>query len=259
MSDSRAAGGIDRLPWLADEPKAPRRTRRGLSELLPWSIAVLLLIAGTSFWIGSLSQAPSLREQSAPVQSRAAPPEPLPVPQEVRIAPQPQVTPLPAPEVRPAPAREVHLAPPPVRKAQPSRSEQQTASEAAASAQASEATEARASTEPQSAASTTHSEALRPWPPRVIAGAAGRLVQVGAFGSSYQAKRGWWAMVRSYPAMEHLPALVVATRNSHGRIFFRFQIGTTSQAHSEVLCQRMQKIEFSCAVVGLPWKAKVER
>jgi hypothetical protein len=26
-----------------------------------------------------------------------------------------------------------------------------------------------------------------------------------------------------------------------------------------VLCQRMEKIHLSCAVVGLPWKAKVER
>jgi hypothetical protein len=36
-------------------------------------------------------------------------------------------------------------------------------------------------------------------------------------------------------------------------------VGTTSQAHSEVLCQRMQRIELSCAVIDLPWKAKVER
>jgi len=35
---------------------------------------------------------------------------------------------------------------------------------------------------------------------------------------------------------------------------------TTSQAHSEILCQRMQRIGFSCAVVGLPGERKaVER
>jgi hypothetical protein len=66
-------------------------------------------------------------------------------------------------------------------------------------------------------------------------------------------------MVHAYPAMAHLPAVVVETRNSKGRPFYRFQVGTTSQAHSEVLCQRMQKIELSCAIIGLPWKAKVER
>ena len=66
-------------------------------------------------------------------------------------------------------------------------------------------------------------------------------------------------MQRAYPAVGRLPATVVTDRNSRGRTFYRFQIGTTSQAHSEVLCQRMQTIHFSCAVVGLPWKAKVER
>src|SRR5439155_11247590 len=103
------------------------------------------------------------------------------------------------------------------------------------------------------------SATLTPWPPSVISGAYGRLVQIGAYGSRIQAKRGWAAMVRAYPAVARLPALVVETRNSKARLFYRFQIGTTSQAHSEVLCQRMQKIALSCAVVGLPWKARVER
>jgi hypothetical protein len=92
-----------------------------------------------------------------------------------------------------------------------------------------------------------------------LAGAAGRIVQIGAFGSRQQAKLGWRRMTQAYPAVGRLPAVVVRSRNSRGKLFYRFQIGTTSQAHSEVLCQRMEKIHFSCAVVGLPWKAKVER
>ena len=99
----------------------------------------------------------------------------------------------------------------------------------------------------------------KPWNPRVFAGAAGRVVQIGAFGSVPQAKRGWWYMVRAYPAVAHLPAVVRPARNSKGRTFYRFQVGTTSQAHSEILCQRMHRIGLSCAVVGLPWKPKVER
>jgi hypothetical protein len=97
------------------------------------------------------------------------------------------------------------------------------------------------------------------WSSRNVAGASGRLVQIGAFGSRQQAKLGWRRMQRSYPAVGRLPAIVVEARNSKGRKFYRFQIGTTSHAHSEVLCQRMQTIDFSCAVIGLPWKAKVER
>ena len=92
------------------------------------------------------------------------------------------------------------------------------------------------------------------WPAWQSQGAAGRVVRVGAFGSRQQAKLGWRAMVRDYPAVAHLQATVVEVRNSRGRPFYRFQIGTTSQAHSEVLCQRMTRIRLSCAVVGLLWK-----
>jgi hypothetical protein len=98
------------------------------------------------------------------------------------------------------------------------------------------------------------------WPASQSRGAYGRIVRIGAYGSRIQAKLGWRSMVQAYPAVAHLPATVVETRNSRGRSFYRFQIGTTSQAHSEVLCQRMEKIRLSCAVVGLPWKPKgVER
>jgi hypothetical protein len=93
----------------------------------------------------------------------------------------------------------------------------------------------------------------------VVAGAAGRLVEIGAFGSVPQAKLGWRYMVRAFPAMTRLPAVVRPDHNSKGRVFYRFRVGTTSQAHSEILCQRMQRIHLSCAVVDLPWKAKVER
>jgi hypothetical protein len=101
---------------------------------------------------------------------------------------------------------------------------------------------------------------LRLWPASVSSGSSGRIVRIGAFGSREQAKLGWRRMQRVYPAVARLPATVVTDRNSRGRTFYRFQIGTTSQAHSEVLCQRMEKLlRFSCAVVGLSWQAKVER
>ena len=42
-------------------------------------------------------------------------------------------------------------------------------------------------------------------------------------------------------AQAHLPAVVVDGRNSKGRVSIGCRSGTTSQAHSEVLCQRMQR------------------
>lgn len=257
MGDSRAAVGMDRLPWLSDEPrKAPRRARRGLSDLSLWVVAGLLVIAAASFWIGSRSQAPHPSVQPTSVQptTTLTLPEPRSAPQEVRIAPQPEVAPEPVPEVRPAPVREVHYAAPP-KKAPETESEKAAASEAQAAADTSQAPDSKTEVQP----ATTHSAPLKPWPPRVVEGATGRLVEIGAFGSVPQAKAGWEYMVRAYPAMAHLPALVRPDRNSKGRMFYRFRVGTTSQAHSEVLCQRMGKIHLSCAVVGLPWKDKVER
>ena len=257
MGDSRAAAGMDRLPWLADEPKKSANAKPLLNaSLVFWIALTLLLIAGASFWTGrsQLSTA-SGTSATAKTSSTVSLPEPRPAQQqEVPIAPERQVTPVAAPEVRPSPAREVHLAPPPERKPLASDGKKVTVTEAQAAADAAEAADTEAAKP-----APVHSEPLKPWQPRLVEGAAGRIVEVGAFGSVAQAKVGWNYMVRTYPAMAHLPAVVRPDRNSKGRMFYRFRVGTTSQAHSEVLCQRMGKIHLSCAVVGLPWKAKVER
>jgi hypothetical protein len=177
------------------------------------------------------------------------------------MTPQPQVNPAIAPQVHPAPAREVRIAPPPSVERPPSQEPEAASAPAEQAAEAVLAPAARSTQTPNTVIAVRRPQAmpLRAWQPRVVAGAAGRLVEVGAFGSVTQAKLGWRYMVRAYPAMARLPAVVRPDRNSKGRAFYRFRVGTTSQAHSEVLCQRMQRIRFSCAVVGLPWKAKVER
>ena len=52
-------------------------------------------------------------------------------------------------------------------------------------------------------------------------------------------------------AVERLPALVVPVRSLRsGRVYYRLQMGTTSQAHSAVLCQRMRMNGQSCVVIG---------
>ena len=257
MSRVDAAAPMDRLPWLPDEPKPQAASRRG-GTLVLWGGAAILAFAAGGFWIGlrSIDQ-----DMPAPARhSQATTTVPLPVARpsapEVRIEPQQEVRLAPVPQVRPAPARQVRIAAPHVERPEKSVAVQPAPHEEQAAPKA----EAKTTAAPAIAAPAPQPFAVpRPWPPRVVQGAAGRLVQVGAFGSIRQAKRGWWFMVRAYPAMAHLPAVVRPTRNSHGRVFYRFQVGTTSQAHSEVLCQRMSRIGLSCAVVGLPWKAKVER
>ena len=259
MSRVDAAAPIDRLPWLPDEPVSQPTSRRRGSVML-WAGAAVLAVAAAGFWIGERSiqqETPAAPQHSQTTTLRLPPPRSAAP--EVRVAPQPEVRLAPVPEVRSEAPRQLHFAPP--------RTQKSSAKGVAAPPAHKEQPATTAIKEAQTAAPVATAAmparvpfvGPKPWPPRVIRGAAGRLVQVGAFGSIRQAKRGWWFMVKAYPAMAHLPAVVRPTRNSKGRVFFRFQVGTTSQAHSEVLCQRMQKIGLSCAVVGLPWKAKVER
>lgn len=260
MSDSRIAGGLDRLPWLSDEP-APKRAppvKRGALDLVGWASAAVLLVAGASFWLGTRSHEPQIANRvTAPKNSTVAVPQQRSAPApEVRIAPPPQVAPALAREVRLAPAREVRIAPPARRNV---RHEDTKTAATESQAAKTEPVESGKIAAPAQARTPPAPVQLIPWPPRVTAGAFGRLVQIGAYGSRIQAKRGWVKMVHAYPAVAHLPAIVVGTRNSRGRLFYRFQIGTTSQAHSEVLCQRLHKIDLSCAIVGLPWKSKIER
>jgi len=240
MSQAQLAAGPDRLPWLADEPQSP--PKRGPNPA--FAAGVLVALAVGAFWIGTrgwLEPAPAPEAVTTVKAPPVRPREVVPQPQ-VNIVPQPEVIPAPAPEVRPEPVREVRIAPP-----GPTKAEQPAARKAEAPVEPPAQVVARAAP-------------LKAWPAAQSSGANGRIVRIGSFGTRDQAKRGWWAMVRSYPAVAHLKATVVGDRNSRGRHFYRFQIGTTSQAHSEVLCQRMEKIRFSCAVVGLPWKPKgVER
>jgi len=73
---------------------------------------------------------------------------------------------------------------------------------------------------------------------------------VGTFRTARQAKKGWWAIVRMNPTLKRLPALVVPVQSQRdGRVYYRLQMGTTSQAHSTVLCQRMRMIGQSCVVI----------
>lgn len=257
-------GASDRLPWLSDTPAArsvgERKPRQGAKgrELAGWVVAGLLVIAGASYWVGTQSierALPRAIRTSVPVILKPAPraPEPFAAEPQVRIAGTPEVRPAAAPEVSiPGAVQRQVSRPQLTREAPPAVSLDSTV--AAQSGQAPKAAPAATS-----APAGPTQQPLKLWPSRQVKGANGRLVQIGAFGSTHQAKLGWRHMQQAYPAVGGLPAVVVESRNSKGRTFYRFQIGTTSQAHSEVLCQRMEKIGLSCAVIGLAWKEKVER
>lgn len=236
MSRVEAAAAMDRLPWLQDEPAMQPVRRRGIGPIGP-VLGVVLLVGGIAFWFGARSveqQAPPSAASPRATVRLPAPRPAAPVQPQVRIAPQPEIEPIvappmpviePPPRVMRAPEKTV-VVPRPATEAAPAVSE---------------------------APKPAQPEHLQLWPVRQIDGAAGRLVRVGAFNSVHQAKRGWWAIVRVNPTLKRLPALVVPVQSlRNGRVYYRLQMGTTSQAHSAVLCQRMRMIAQPCVVIGLP-------
>lgn len=255
MSQALSAAAIDRLPWLADEP-APRAKRGGAHRsAVGWAVGGMLLVAAGSYWMGARSWEQQKPEPSAENTMTLPPPQQLP--DETQ---QPEIIFAPATQPTPAPDRDIRAARPRIER----RSVEHSAPAPAAASPQSEPSKAppaavlHASRTPNALPAVQ--KPLVPWPATVSQGAYGRIVRIGAFGTREQAKLGWRHMVDAYPGVAHLQATVVAVRNSRGRSFYRFQIGTTSQAHSEVLCQWMEKIRLSCAVVGLPWKPNgVER
>lgn len=240
MTEAQGAVGLDRLPWLPDEP--PTRSRS--ASVLPWLIAAIALVVAVGYWLGVKA---SQRDAEPAAHSPAQPSETIALPQPRLAVPQQRVEPV-EPVVAPpipivgAPARE-H----PVRRAPVERVRQKPAARPVSH------TAPEKVAAPTNKPSASHADAVPPiWPVRQIEGASGRLVRVGAFASVHQAKRGWWAIMKVNPALKRLPALVVPVQSQrNGKVYYRLQMGTTSQAHSAVLCQRMRMIAQSCVVIGL--------
>ena len=231
MSRVEAASGMDRLPWLQDEP-AVKPTRRRNAAALGSALAAVLLVSGVAFWFGvrTVEVQPPPTPAAKTATTVRLPAAQVPAQPQVKLAPVPEVEPIVAP---PMPVIEP---PPVVRRALPKVTTHEVVEQAPSVGEA-----------PKPATP----EKLEPWPVREVDGAAGRLVRVGAFSSVHQAKRGWWAIVRVNPALKRLPALVVPVQSLRNRrVYYRLQMGTTSQAHSAVLCQRMRMIAEPCVVIG---------
>lgn len=230
------AAAEDRLPWLPDEPQPKRRQRRGGGTFA--AVIAMLLVGGGAFWMGarSVEETPVPNPASRPeVSTTVRLPQARPVAPESKQEVEPLAgTPIPIvedePRLRSAPVREA-------RAHRPHKVARHVSKPVVI-----------AKAEPPKPVAP---EAPQLWPVRVVDGASGRLVRIGAFVTPHQAKRGWWAITKVNPALKHLPALVVPVQSlRNGHVYYRLQMGTTSQAHSAVLCQRMRMIAQSCVVIG---------
>jgi hypothetical protein len=257
MTHVHAAADGERLPWLNDTVPGGRS---GRGALLAWGIAATVLVAGASFWMGMNSPQFSLEDStgSAVPGATVKLPDPapaVPIVQEPTGLPQVEPTSEAAPaplarnddarSVRESATRRVVRTRPQIRHA--------TVSDANLKAVVDEQ-QSRAQPEQQQGEQAAAKPAgpPKPWTPWESHGASGRMVRIGTYASTDQAKRAWARIVKLYPGMKRLKAVVndiPSLRN--GRTYYRLQFGTTSQAHSEVLCQRMRTIGQSCVVVDL--------
>ena len=255
MSEAGVAAPFERLPWLTDEPQARASARRRQPMWLLWlpaGLLALLVIAGAAYWLGTRS-APVDQPRSTVAESNRSPvtvslpaPVALPPQPEVRIEPIPQVEPVPAPA--PVVTREAAQRPTINASRDHAHPVSSTVVEQPQPATATE-TSTAAKTEP---VASKPAGPLPIWPVRIETQSAGRLVRVGTFANRTDAKRGWTKIMRFYPGMKRLPAMAVPiSAVPSGRQYYRLQMGTTSQAHSEVLCQRMRIIGVSCVVLDI--------
>jgi hypothetical protein len=268
MADGAAAQDPDRLPWLSDT--ARRRRSGGSTPLLFWAFLAIVLVAGVSYWLGLktarqpdefvdvVGQAPDVITDPLP-ELAADPIRPLPSPNQIQAPGLPDISLVPDDDLVPIPG---------VDRARPMEPEAKpvvtTEAVPAGVAQAAETVE-KPVTAPSADASAAAAPALakpvvtRPpprllaWPADLSAGAYGRVARVGTFYTRLQAKQGWARIVRVYPGIRKLRAVVVPVQSlRNGKIYYRLQFGTTSQAHSAVICQRMRVVGQSCVTVGLP-------
>ncbi|MFL6734227.1 MAG: hypothetical protein ACJ8EY_05985 [Sphingomicrobium sp.] len=237
---THAGAGVDpnRLPWLNDTPNSVRR--RSWTRTIFGLCLAVLIVASLSYWKGRRS-AEEMAEASVDTTSQVTvlmPQAPAPsakIVEPVVIASEPRVI---SPEPKRITFRETvarRIAAEPVTK---------EADEVVETASAKPADEAPPVAPPKP------SQQL--WPAMFSEGAAGRVARIGTFATAHKAKVGWRRIVHLYPGLMRLKAVVVPVRSARdNRTYYRLQFGTTSQAHSEVLCQRMRIVGQSCIVVGL--------
>jgi hypothetical protein len=231
------ARDFERLPWLTDDVR-----RRPKKRSANWVVAFLAasavaIIAALSFWLGMNGAfAPTPAVQTQP-ETRVDLPAADPLFEPAPIQPEPVM-----PRVEPAP----FPAPVVIR--------QQEEIRIASASRRHEAAHRAKTMHPKAAAAVKKIPEKKtvaysnPWKSD---GVSGRMVRIGAYGSLEKGKKAWSQLAQLSPSFKRLPAVVTDLPSRTGRIYYWLQVGTTSQAHSEVLCQRMRSIGQSCLVVDL--------
>jgi hypothetical protein len=226
---------VDRLPWLTDDVRRPRRSANWVVPFLAASavaiIAALSFWLGTSGWLRSQQNGPVRSQSRVELPSASSPSAPA-LPESEPAMPQVEPAPMPRPVAMPE-QKDVRVDAPAAKRL----------------AKRSRAAIHRAGT--AKAKTSTETKTLKYANPWVSSGVSGRMVRIGAYGSLEKGKKAWSQLAQLSPSFKRLPAVVTDLPSRTGRIYYWLQVGTTSQAHSEVLCQRMRSIGQSCLVVDV--------
>ena len=248
MTLVHAAADNERLPWLTDDVAPASRSK--FAKVVALALAGTVAVGGLSFWLGMnaerFSGSGDAVETTQPGATVRLPQAVQPAPAPEETLPQVEPAPVPPPVALPraaevAPARTVQRAP--VRR----RVQIRTATVNDDNLRETVKVQQEPAAKPADKPATN-----KAWTPWTSAGAEGRMVRIGTYRTRSDAKRAWTKLVKLYPGMKTLRAVtndIPSARN--GRTYYRLQFGTTSQAHSEVLCQRMRTIGQSCVVVDL--------
>lgn len=225
----------ERLPWLTDTARARPQPRQPRRSWYPLVAAVSL--AGAIAYGGWIAVERSSAPEPTPAPLRSA--QPVPLPQPRAAVPQ---------EARPQPpsASEREALRPTAR----ATAVERTVAKAVPAKRAKPAT-SRHSAPRQRQRVQRRATAAPAYQPRAwSSGVRGRIIQVGAFATPAQANREWNRVYYRHPLLRPLPPRVVRT-NIRGRTYYRLQLGTFSQAHSELLCQRLRLVGEGCIVLGV--------
>lgn len=230
MNHVGTVADAERLPWLTDD--RPKRSRRGPS-LVALALLAAVLIAAASYWLG-MQTAPG--DDSAPIAPSTTIELPEPIVGKPEVMPTEPTVADAEPQRQAIPEAEPQRIAPTIERRAPVRAKHRVTAR-----------------KPATATAAPKKATLKFWPVREVDGAAGRMVRIGTFATPRKAKKGWWKVVGTYPGMRRIQTLVVPVRSlRNGQTYYRLQMGTTSHAHSEVLCQRMRVVGQSCVVIGLP-------
>jgi hypothetical protein len=235
-------GGADALKMIRFVAFAKDSPSEGKAELLAWALTATLVIAGSSYWVGmqsvrgrpakdpsvtAVGPTPTLVSQS----SRAQPPHSETF-FTIRSAPE-RTSAVDTSSAR-TPAREPMKVPAPNERESP-----ETAKPGEVAGQV-----PQKSSEVATRSSRTPSA-------QAISETSKQQVRIGRFATPSDAEKGWATVVHQWPGLQRLRAVPVQIKSLRdGRSYYRLEVGTTSRAHSEVVCQRVHDTDQSCTIIG---------